>query len=139
MAQRDFNDWNASIIKEFHANGGKVGGPFEGADLLLLTTKGAKSGQPRVNPLAYLAEGERKFIFASFAGAPTNPAWYHNLIAHPDVEVEIGTEKFNARAVVVTGEERDRIYARQARKSANFADYEKKTDRVIPVVELIRD
>ncbi len=138
MTQRNVNDWNAPIIEEFHANGGKVGGPFAGSSLLLLITTGAKSGQQRVNPLAYLAEGERMFIFASKAGAPTNPDWYYNLIAHPAVEVEVGTEKFAATAVEITGEERDQIFARQARQSPGFADYEKKTDRVIPVVELIR-
>lgn len=138
MAERNVNNWNSKIIEEFHTNGGKVGGPFEGATLLLLTTTGAKSGQQRTNPLAYLGEGERVFIFASKAGAPTNPDWYHNLVAHPAVTVEIGTEQFQATAIVVQGEERDQIYARQAQRMPGFADYEKKTDRKIPVVELVR-
>ena len=138
MTQQNVNDWNRQIIEEFHANGGKVGGPFANSTILLLTTTGAKSGQRRVNPLGYLAEGDRMYIFASKAGAPTNPDWYHNLLAHPDVTVEVGTEKFEATATVVQGSERDRIYAKQAARASNFAEYQAKTDRVIPVVELKR-
>ena len=134
----NFNDWNRQIIEEFHANGGKVGGPFAGARMLLLNTTGAKSGQLRTNPLVYLAEGGRIFVFASKAGGPTNPDWYHNVVAHPGVTVEIGTEKFPATAVVVEGEERDQIYAKQAKAVPGFAEYEKKTTRKIPVVELVR-
>ena len=134
----DMNDWNRQIIEEFHANGGKVGGPFEGATLLLLTTTGAKSGLSRTTPLVYMADGERLVIFASKAGAPTSPDWYYNLVAHPTVTVEVGTEKFNASATVVSGEERDRLYAQQAAKAPNFAEYQQKTTRVIPVVVLER-
>ena len=136
MAQRNANDWNNRIIDEFHANKGKVGGPFEGATLLLLTTTGAKSGQKRTTPLAYLQEGERIYIFASKAGAPTNPDWYYNLVAHPTATVEIGTEAFQARAVEIKGEERDHIYAKQVQRMPGFGDYEQKTARKIPVIEL---
>jgi deazaflavin-dependent oxidoreductase (nitroreductase family) len=138
MTQQNPNDWNRQIIEEFHANGGKVGGMFANSTLLLLTTTGAKSGQRRVNPLGYLAEGDRMYIFASKRGEPTNPDWYHNLLAHPDVTVEVGTETFEATATVLQGVERDRIYAKQAALVPNFAEYQTKTDRVIPVVELRR-
>ena len=138
MAEQSFNDWNRQIIEEFHSNEGKVGGPFKGDTLLLLTTIGAKSGQQRVSPLAYLPDGERVFIFASKGGAPTNPDWYHNLVVHPQVTVEIGTEQFAATAVVIQSEERDQLYARQVQRMPGFGDYEKKTDRKIPVVELVR-
>ena len=130
------NDWNRKIIEEFRANKGKVGGPFEGAPLLLLTTTGAKSGQQRTTPLVYMPDGDRKIIFASKAGAPTNPDWYHNLVAHPQVTVEVGTETLNVTAVVITGEERDRLYAKQAAINPGFAEYETKTTRKIPVIAL---
>lgn len=132
------NDWNRRIIEEFRANKGKVGGPFEGAPLLLLTTTGAKSGQQRTTPLVYMPDGDRMIIFASKAGAPTNPDWYHNLVAHPQVTVEVGTETFNVTAVVITGEERDRLYAKQAAINPGFAEYETKTTRKIPVIALKR-
>ncbi|SRR5260370_22578967 len=132
-------DWSSKIIEEFHANGGKVGGPFAGATLLLLTTTGAKSGRQRTIPLVYLAEGKRMFIFATKGGAPTNPDWYHNLLVHPTVTVKVGTEQFQVKTVVVKGEERDRIYARQAQIMPGFAEYEKKTTRKIPVIELVSD
>jgi deazaflavin-dependent oxidoreductase (nitroreductase family) len=132
------SDWNTKIIEEFRSNEGRVGGQFEGAPLLLLTTTGRKSGQPRTNPMMYLAEGDRVFVFASKAGAPSNPDWYANLLANPEVTVELGTESFPARASAVTGEERDRIYAHQAALYPGFAEYQEKTDRVIPVVELRR-
>jgi len=134
----DMNEWNKKIIAEFRANGGKVGGQFEGAPLLLLTTTGAKSGRELTTPVMYLADGDRKLIFASKAGAPTNPAWYHNLIANPTVTVEVGNESFQAKAVPVTGEERDRLYAKQATLYPGFAEYQEKTTRVIPVVALER-
>ena len=137
MADHNANNWNQQIIDEFRNNGGKVGGPFEGGTLLLLTTTGAKSGQQRTNPLAYLPEGKRMFIFASKAGAPSNPDWYYNLLANPTVKVEVGTEEFQANAVVVGAEERDQIYARQVQRMPGFGDYEKKTARKIPVIELI--
>jgi deazaflavin-dependent oxidoreductase (nitroreductase family) len=134
----DLNDRNRQIIEEFHANGGKVGGSFQNSTVLLLTTTGAKSGLPRVNPLVYMPDGERLVIFASKAGAPTSPDWYYNLVAHPTVTVEVGTEKFNATATVVSGEERDRLYAQLSVIAPGFAEYQQKTTRVIPVVVLER-
>lgn len=134
----EMDDFNTKIIEEFRANAGKVGGQFEGAPVLLLTTIGARSGKRRVNPMMYLPEGERLFVFASKAGAPTNPDWFHNLVANPDVSVEVGTEVFEATATVVEGDERDRVYAEQARRYPGFADYQEKTDRTIPVVGLDR-
>jgi deazaflavin-dependent oxidoreductase (nitroreductase family) len=135
----DTNDFNTQIIEEFRANDGVVGGQFEGAPLLLLTTTGAKSGEPRIAPMMYRSENERMFVFASKAGAPTNPDWYHNLVAHPGVTVEVGVERFSAHASEVTGAERDRIYGAQATEYPVFAEFQEKTDRVIPVVELKRD
>ena len=132
------SDWNRQIIEEFHANGGNVSGPMAGTPLLLLNTTGAKSGQPRTSPLVYYNENGRLFIFATKAGAPTNPDWYYNLLAHPDVTVEVGTEKFPATSVVLGEEERARMYAKQATASPRFAEYEKTTTRKIPVVELVR-
>ena len=135
----DMNDFNAQIIEEFRANEGKVGGGFEGAPLLLLTTTGAKSGKERVAPLAYLADGGRIFVFGSKAGAPTNPDWIHNIRANPSVTVEIRTDRYAARAVEVEGSERDEIFAKQVAAMPPFAEYvEKAGDRVIPVVELVR-
>lgn len=134
----NFNDWNRQIIEEFRTHGGKVGGAFEGVTLLLLTTTGAKSGQKRINPLTCLLDGERLFIFAAKGGSPTNPDWYHNLVAHPQVTVELGTEQFEATAVLIEGEERDQIYAKETQVHSGAADYEKKTTRKIPVVELVR-
>ena len=134
------NDFNRAIIEEFRANHGKVGGPFEGAPMVLLTTTGARSGTRRVNPLAALPGEEDGvlYVFASKAGAPTNPDWYHNVLAHPEVEVEFGDQHYAAVATPVTGAARDRIYAEQVRRMPGFGDYEQKTSRVIPVVELRR-
>jgi deazaflavin-dependent oxidoreductase (nitroreductase family) len=132
------NDWNNKIIEEFHANGGKVGGPFERSTLLLLTTTGAKSGKQRTTPLAYLSDGDRYVIFASKAGQPTNPDWYHNLVAHPTVTIEVDTETFEARAKEITGEERDRLYAKQVERAPAFGEYQTKTTRLIPVIALER-
>lgn len=132
------NDFNASVIAEFRAHGGRVGGPFEGAPLLLLTSTGAKSGEERTTPVMYLPDGERMVIFASKAGAPTNPAWYHNLVANPTATVEVGTESFQATARVASGEERAELYNRQAELRPQFADYAEKTTREIPVVVLER-
>ncbi|MSO78505.1 MAG: nitroreductase family deazaflavin-dependent oxidoreductase [Acidimicrobiia bacterium] len=132
------NDFNQKIIDEFRANEGKVGGPFEGSQLLLLHTTGAKSGQERIAPLAYRIDGDHFAIFASKAGAPTNPDWFHNLVANLDVTVEVGTEEFAARARVAEGEEHDRIWEAQKRDVHHFVEYEKKTDRKIPVVVLER-
>jgi deazaflavin-dependent oxidoreductase (nitroreductase family) len=134
----DANDWNRGIIDEFRANGGQVGGQFAGAPLLLLTTTGAKSGLPRTNPMMYLADGDRLVVFASKAGAPTNPDWYHNLVANPTATVEVGTDRYEVDATVTTGEERDRLFARQAGLYPGFAEYEEKTTRTIPVVALTR-
>ena len=134
----NMNDWNRQTIEAFHANGGKVGGVWEGKPLLLLTTTGAKSGQRRTNPLAYLADGDRLLIFASKRGAPTHPDWYHNLIAHPEVTVEVGTETYEATATVLTGEERDRLYAKQAALYPQFGEYQANTTRKIPVIALER-
>ncbi|MCA1724096.1 MAG: nitroreductase family deazaflavin-dependent oxidoreductase [Thermomicrobia bacterium] len=108
------NDFNQQVIAEFRANGGKVGGPFAGRSMLLLTTTGAKSGQPRTSPLVYTTDGDRIVIIASKGGAPTNPDWYRNLVAHPTATVELGTEKFQARATVIEGQERERLYDQQA-------------------------
>ena len=132
------NDYNIAAIREFRENSGKLGGRFEGTPVLLLTTKGAKTGKTRINPLVYLPDDGRMFVFASKAGAPTSPDWYHNLVVNPDVTLEVGTETFPARATVVSAKERDEIYAKQASKYPGFADYEKKTTRKIPVVELVR-
>ena len=132
------SDWNKQIIEEFRSNGGKVGGAFEGAPLLLLTTTGAKSGMARTAPVMYLPDGERMIIFASKAGAPTNPVWYHNLMAHPQATVEVVNETIEVTAVEVTSEERDRLYAKQAAQFPGFADYEAKTTRRIPVIALHR-
>jgi deazaflavin-dependent oxidoreductase (nitroreductase family) len=131
-------DFNAQVIEEFRANDGRVGGMFEGRPLLLLHHTGARSGAARVNPLVYLADGGRYVIFASKAGAPTNPDWYHNLVANPDATVEIGTESFAAHARVAGGDEREAIWERQKSDWPGFAEYEEKTKgiREIPVVVL---
>lgn len=132
------NNWNQKIIEEFRANGGKVGGPFADATMLLLHTRGAKSNQPRVNPLVYTTDGEHLVIIASKGGAPTNPDWYYNLLAHPNVEVEVGTERFPVRATVAEGQERDRLFNQMVAQRPGFADYQKNTTRRIPVVVLER-
>lgn len=132
------SDFNQAIIEEFRANHGVVGGGFAGAPIVLLTTKGAKSGRTRVNPLAALLDGDRLYVFASKGGADTNPDWYYNLMSHPEVGVEFKDERFDARAVPVAGPERDRLFAAQVALMPGFGDYEKKTTRVIPVVELRR-
>ncbi len=132
----EMGDWNTKIIEEFRANGGKVGGQFAGAPLLLLTTTGARSGQLRTNPLMYLPDSERYVIFGSKAGAPTNPDWYHNLVANPEATVEVGTDKHRVRAVMTHGSERDDLYARQSELYPGFAEYQAKTARKIPVIAL---
>ena len=134
MSERD--EWNRRIIEEFHANAGKVGGPFEGVPILLLHHQGAKSGTERVNPLAYRRDGNNYVIFASKGGAPTNPDWFHNVRANPDVELEVGTDTMKARARVSEGAERERIWSVQKQEFPGFADYEQKTERQIPVVVL---
>jgi deazaflavin-dependent oxidoreductase (nitroreductase family) len=137
-AAKAVNDWNATIIAEFRANQGKVGGDFEGAPVLLLHTKGAKSGQERINPIMYLDYEGKRYVFASYAGAPSDPDWFHNLVANPQVTIEVGTETYEATATPVSLEERDRVYPVQAGLFPNFAEYETKTTRKIPVVELTR-
>jgi deazaflavin-dependent oxidoreductase (nitroreductase family) len=129
-------DFNAQIIEEFHANEGRVGGPVEGMPLLLLHHTGAKSGKSRINPLAYQADGGRYVIFASKAGAPTNPDWYHNLKAQPSVSIEVGTDTIDVVASEASGEERERLFRTQVERLPQFADYEQQTERVIPVIVL---
>ncbi len=130
--------FNQRIIDEFRANGGVVGEPFTGATVVLLTTKGAKSGATRVNPLVALVEGETVYVFASKGGAPTNPDWYYNLMAEPEVHLEIGTESYDAVAIEVTGTERDEIYERQVAVQPGFGAYRDQTTRAIPVISLRR-
>jgi deazaflavin-dependent oxidoreductase (nitroreductase family) len=134
----DINDFNQQIIDEFRANDGKVGGPFQGAQLLLLHTTGAKSGKPRIAPLAFRQEGDAVAVFGSKAGADTNPDWFHNVVANPQVSVELGSERFDAIARVAEGSERDRIWEQQKADVPNFAQYEQQTDRQIPVILLER-
>ncbi|GAC1314992.1 MAG: nitroreductase family deazaflavin-dependent oxidoreductase [Chloroflexota bacterium] len=132
-------DVNVDVIEQFRTNDGKIlSGMFKGAQLLLLTSTGAKSGKTRVNPLAYTRDGDNYVIIASKGGAPTHPDWFHNVVAKPDVTVEVGSERFDARARVAEGAERDRLYAAQAAIMPGFADYQKKTSRQIPVVVLER-
>ncbi|MEK6688538.1 MAG: nitroreductase family deazaflavin-dependent oxidoreductase [Gemmatimonadota bacterium] len=130
--------WNNQIIAEFRANEGRVGGPFKGMTVLLLTHTGAKSGKQRTNPLVYYAEGDTLFIFGSKGGAATNPDWYHNLAANPAATIEAGTEKYDVEAEVITGPERDRIYTANATLIPTFGQYQKNTSRTIPVVALRR-
>ncbi len=133
------SDFNQAIIKEFRANAGKVGGYFEGANMLLLHTLGAKSGQPRTNPLVYTPDADRLVVIASKGGADTNPDWYYSLMANPTVTVELGAEQFQARATVVTEEpERSRLYAKMVAHRPGFAEYEQKTSRKIPAIILER-
>jgi deazaflavin-dependent oxidoreductase (nitroreductase family) len=132
-------DWNQQIIEEFRANEGRVGGNFEGRTLLLLHHRGAKTGTERINPVAYQRLSDDSVsIFASKGGAPTNPDWYHNLVANPVVTVELPGETFQARATVIEGEERQRLYDAQAALMPGFAEYQQKTTRQIPVVVLER-
>jgi deazaflavin-dependent oxidoreductase (nitroreductase family) len=131
------SDWNANVIEEFRANGGKVGGWFDDKSVLILHTTGARSGLERVIPLVYRKEGDRVFIFASKGGSHAHPDWYHNLKANPTVSVEIGAGTSSATAVEIVGNERDAVYARQAAAIENFAEYQAGTDRTIPVIELI--
>lgn len=131
------NEWNLKAIEEFRANGGKLGGHFEGAPLLLLHHVGARSGKERVTPMMYQdLGGGAVAVFATLAGAPNNPAWFHNVIAHPEVTVEIGTETRSFHARVTTGDERDRIWTAQKAAYPSFAEYETRTDRVFPVIVL---
>ena len=133
-ASRD--EANARIIEEFRANDGRMGGAFEGMQLLLLHHTGAKSGTRRINPVAYLADDGRYVVFASRGGAPANPAWYHNLMAHPDATIEVGRDTIDVVASEATGEERERLYGAQAERIPQFAEYHKRTQRLIPVIVL---
>ena len=129
-------DFNAQIIEEFRANQGVVGGPFEGATLLLLHHVGARSGKDRINPLVYNRDGDRYVVFASKAGAPTNPDWYHNLKANPNITIEVGTDTIDVVASEASGDERERLFSAQVERSPQFGEYQSKTDRVIPVIVL---
>lgn len=131
------SDFNARIIREFRENGGKVGPPFEGAPMILLHTTGARSGAERVQPLVYFDIDGRRYVVASKAGADTHPAWFHNLVANPEVTAEVGTDRYAASARVLEPEERGPVWEEVKRRNPGFADYERKTDRVIPVVELV--
>ncbi len=135
MANPTQRERNQAVIDYFRANSGQNNRDMT---LLLLTTKGAKSGKPYTTPVAYQRDGDRLLIFASKGGAPVNPDWYVNLVKNPEVTVEVGAEKYQAKAAPLKGEERDRFYAKQAEASPVFGDYEKKTTRVIPVVALER-
>jgi len=130
-------NWNQNIIEEFRANDGKVGGRFEGKTLLLLHTIGAKSGQERVNPVAYVRDGENYVVIASKGGAPDNPAWYYNILAHPHLTVEVGTQTFDVEAQVTKEPERTRLYNKMADMLDSFNDYRRKTERIIPVIGLM--
>lgn len=137
VAMADQNDFNQRIIDEFRANDGKVGPPFEGAPMLLLRTVGAKSGASRTTPLVYRPHGEAYAVFASYAGAPKHPAWFRNLVAQPDVTIEVGSEEVPVHARVTEGDEREQIWSAQKRDVPTFAEYEAKTGgREIPVVVL---
>ena len=139
MSSAAFNDFNRGIIEEFRARGGTVTGVFEGAPMVLITHTGARSGERRTTPLVHTIDGNRVVIIASMGGAPTHPAWFHNIKTNPRVTVELGTEAFEADAEIYEdGPEHDRLFARQAALMPNFAEYQAKTDRVIPVVALTR-
>jgi deazaflavin-dependent oxidoreductase (nitroreductase family) len=138
MEQHDLKEWDRQVIEEFRANGGILGGPLAGAPVLLLTTTGAKSGQQHTCPLVYLSEGGKIYIFAGNRGAPTNPAWYYNLVAHPDVTVEVGPEKFEARAIVLASEESERLGKIQVQKIPEIASLMEKMTRKVPAVLLER-
>jgi deazaflavin-dependent oxidoreductase (nitroreductase family) len=129
-------DFNERIIEEFRANEGRVGGGFEGSPLLLLHHTGAKSGKSRINPLAYLSDGGRYVVFASKGGSPRNPDWYHNLVAHRNTTIEVGTDTIHVVASEATGEERERLFDIQAERVPQFAEYQKQIKRLIPVIVL---
>ena len=132
----DIHDFNTRLIEEFRANGGKVDGMFAHVPLLLLTTRGAKSGQPRTTPLIHLADGDRLVVIASKGGSPTHPAWYHNITAHPEVTIELGTETFPARAEIAAEPERTRLITAAKEIWPQLQQYEDNTERTIPVVIL---
>ena len=132
------DEFNRGFVEEFRANGGKVGGSFEGGNLLLLHTTGAKSGEPRLSPLAFLTIDGKMLIIGAYAGAPKHPAWVHNLRANPVARIEVGTEAYDVDAREVPPEERDALYSKVVAVAPTFADYQSKTTRVIPVFELTR-
>lgn len=132
------NNRNQAVIDEFRANDGKVGGRFEGRTLLLLHTIGARSHEPRVNPVAYTTDGDDLVIIASKGGAPSNPDWYYNILAHPQVTVEVGTDQFQVEATVAEEPERTRLYNKMVEMMPGFAEYRERTSRVIPVIVLTR-
>ncbi len=132
------NDYNRQLIEEFRANGGKVSGTFDHTPLLLLTTTGARSGERRITPMGYIPYGDRLIVIASNGGAPTHPDWYHNLVAHPEVTVEVGTETFDAIAVVTEDSERNRMWTRAVEWYPSLAEYQAETTRQIPVIALSR-
>lgn len=131
------DDFNTRTIAEFRANNGRVGGPFEGAPLLLLHTLGARTGTARINPMMYLEDHGRFLVFASKAGADSHPDWYYNLRAHPDVSIEVGDLTLEVHATEILGPERDRLFNQQAGRFPGFEGYQRKTSRIIPVVALI--
>ena len=132
------DDFNRGIVEEFRANGGKVGGPFEGGTLLLLHTTGAKSGQPRLSPLAYLTIDDKMLIVGSYAGAPKNPAWVHNIRANHRAHIEVGTESYDVDVRELPDDERDAAYPKLTEVAPVFAEYQAKTTRSIPLFELTR-
>ena len=132
------NDWNRKIIAEFRENGGKVGGPFAGASMILVHHVGARSGTERVSPMVWFPDGDRMLVVASAAGSPKNPDWYHNLKANPRVDVEVGTETFPVVAEALDADERARMWRRITEVAPGFAEYQTKTTRVIPVLALTR-
>ena len=132
------NDYNRRIMEEFRATGGKVGGMWEGTPLLLLTTTGARSGERRTTPMAYVPDGDRLLVWASNGGSPTHPAWYHNLVAHPHVTVEVGTETYDAIAVVTADAERERLWTQAVALYPSLAEAQAKTTRQIPLIVLSR-
>ncbi len=134
----DVNDWNAKIIEEFRANGGRVGGQFEGAPMILVHSLGARSGTERVNPLVYFPDGDRMVIVASAGGSPKNPDWYHNLKANPRTAVEVGAETFDVDAVELTGDERDEVWTRLVAAMPGFGAYQEQVTRTIPLFALTR-
>ena len=134
----DLNAFNAAIVEEFRANGGKVGGPFEGGTLLLLHTTGAKSGQPRLSPLAYLAVEGKMLIVGSYAGAPKDPAWVHNLRAKPTAHIEVGNDAYDVNVRELPDDERDAAYPKIVEAAPVFAEYQANTTRSIPLFELTR-
>jgi len=138
MEKADFDALNNPVIEEFRARGGVAGGIFEGKSLVLVHHFGAKSGTERIAPLVSLVEDGRTYVFASKGGADSHPDWYRNLVANPQITVEQGTETYPATARILDGAERDQVYARQSAVEPQFADYQRKTERIIPVIELVR-